>query len=145
MTDPGSTPASPAGSAGRPATAPPEVSGRDAVPVADTGTTRPPSLDVARVRAAFPALRSGVAHFDGPGGSQVPEPVARAVADTLVAGIANRGHVTAAERRAEGTVTAARGPGRPARRRPARRGVRAVDDAADVRPRANPGGAVASR
>ena len=29
-------------------------------------------LDIARVRAAFPALDHGVAHFDGPGGSQVP-------------------------------------------------------------------------
>ena len=29
--------------------------------------------DVAAVRSAFPSLRSGVAHFDGPGGSQVPQ------------------------------------------------------------------------
>src|SRR2546421_529436 len=34
------------------------------------------NYDVAAVRAAFPALRSGAAHFDGPGGTQVPEPVA---------------------------------------------------------------------
>jgi len=65
-------------------------------------------LDVARVRSSFPALREGVAHFDGPGGSQVPVQVARAVADTLCAGIANRGSVTAAERRAEEVVVAAR-------------------------------------
>lgn len=65
-------------------------------------------LDVARVRAAFPALRLGVAHFDGPGGSQVPEPVARAVADTLCAGLANRGAVTAAEKRADSVVVGAR-------------------------------------
>jgi cysteine desulfurase family protein (TIGR01976 family) len=65
-------------------------------------------LDVARVREAFPALAHGVAHFDGPGGSQVPTPVARAVADTLVAGIANRGSVTAAEQRAEREVVGAR-------------------------------------
>ena len=41
------------------------------------------SYDVAAVRAQFPALRAGTAHFDGPGGTQVPEPSARAVADTL--------------------------------------------------------------
>ncbi|MFC4031656.1 cysteine desulfurase-like protein [Streptomyces polygonati] len=65
-------------------------------------------LDIAQVRSAFPALAEGVAHFDGPGGSQVPLPVARAVADTLCGGISNRGAVTAAERRAESVVTGAR-------------------------------------
>lgn len=65
-------------------------------------------LDVARVRAAFPALAHGVAHFDGPGGSQVPDVVARAVADTLCAGIANRNTITDAERRAEEVVLGAR-------------------------------------
>ncbi|HLM06469.1 MAG TPA: cysteine desulfurase-like protein [Blastococcus sp.] len=66
------------------------------------------SYDVAAVRAQFPALRSGTAHFDGPGGTQVPEPVARAVAGTLTSSIANRGRVTAAERLADDTVLAAR-------------------------------------
>jgi cysteine desulfurase family protein (TIGR01976 family) len=66
------------------------------------------SFDVAAVRAAFPALSDGVAYFDGPGGSQVPRVVADAVADTLCSGISNRGTVTAAERRADGVVTAAR-------------------------------------
>jgi cysteine desulfurase family protein (TIGR01976 family) len=65
-------------------------------------------LDVLRVRAAFPALDHGVAHFDGPGGSQVPTPVAEAVARTLTAGVANRGTVTDAERRAESAVVHAR-------------------------------------
>ncbi|MBA2715944.1 MAG: cysteine desulfurase-like protein, partial [Propionibacteriales bacterium] len=65
-------------------------------------------LDVAAVRSAFPALKAGVAHFDGPGGSQVPAEVAQAVADTLCGGLANRGSVTAAERRAEDVVVAAR-------------------------------------
>ncbi|SCE21419.1 cysteine desulfurase family protein, VC1184 subfamily [Streptomyces sp. DvalAA-14] len=49
-----------------------------------------------------------MAHFDGPGGSQVPLRVGQAVADTLCSGIANRGAVTAAERRAEGVVAGAR-------------------------------------
>src|SRR3954467_15205632 len=66
------------------------------------------TYDVAAVRAQFPALRAGTAHFDGPGGTQVPEPVARAVAETLTAPIANRGRVTAAERTADDTVLAAR-------------------------------------
>ncbi|WP_109472222.1 cysteine desulfurase-like protein [Ornithinimicrobium cavernae] len=66
------------------------------------------TYDVAAVRAQFPALAEGAAHFDGPGGTQTPEPVARAVADTLLAAVANRGTVTAAERRAEEIVGAAR-------------------------------------
>ncbi|MEP6666246.1 MAG: cysteine desulfurase-like protein [Nocardioidaceae bacterium] len=65
-------------------------------------------LDVARVRSAFPALEHGVAHFDGPGGSQVPLQVAQAVADTMCSGISNRGTVTAAELRAEAVVSQAR-------------------------------------
>jgi cysteine desulfurase family protein (TIGR01976 family) len=64
--------------------------------------------DVRAVRARFPALRAGAAHFDGPGGSQVPDAVADAVAAALVAPLANRGSVTAAERTADGIVHAAR-------------------------------------
>jgi cysteine desulfurase family protein (TIGR01976 family) len=66
------------------------------------------SYDVEAVRASFPALREGAAHFDGPGGSQVPSSVADAVADTLRSAIANRDRVTAAERRADDIVTGAR-------------------------------------
>jgi cysteine desulfurase family protein (TIGR01976 family) len=66
------------------------------------------AYDVAAVRADFPALRAGAAHFDGPGGSQVPRQVAEAVAATLVAPIANRGQVTEAERNADAVVVAAR-------------------------------------
>lgn len=66
------------------------------------------SLDIAAVRAQFPALAAGAAHFDGPGGSQTPDVVARAVHDTLVAPIANRGTVTQAERTAEAVVVGAR-------------------------------------
>jgi cysteine desulfurase family protein (TIGR01976 family) len=66
------------------------------------------SYDVAAVRAHFPALSAGIAHFDGPGGSQTPDVVAQAVAATLTAPIANRGRVTAAERFADGVVGAAR-------------------------------------
>jgi cysteine desulfurase family protein (TIGR01976 family) len=66
------------------------------------------TFDVAAVRAQFPALRAGIAHFDGPGGTQVPEPVARAIAGMLTSPVANRGRVTAAERLADDTVLAAR-------------------------------------
>ncbi len=67
--------------------------------------------DVSAVRAHFPALAEGAAHFDGPGGSQVPDVVADAVASTLRSAVANRGSVTAAERRAEDIVLAARQAG----------------------------------
>jgi cysteine desulfurase family protein (TIGR01976 family) len=66
------------------------------------------TYDVAAVRAEFPALSEGAAHFDGPGGSQTPAAVADAVADTLRAAVANRGSVTRAEQRAEEIVVAAR-------------------------------------
>jgi cysteine desulfurase family protein (TIGR01976 family) len=65
-------------------------------------------LDVERVRSAFPALSLGVAHFDGPGGSQTPRQVADAVAEALCAGTANRGTVTEAERRADAITVGAR-------------------------------------
>jgi cysteine desulfurase family protein (TIGR01976 family) len=67
------------------------------------------SYDVAAVRAHFPALHEGAAHFDGPGGSQVPDVVADAVANTLRSAVSNRGYsATAAERRAEDIVVSAR-------------------------------------
>jgi cysteine desulfurase family protein (TIGR01976 family) len=64
--------------------------------------------DVAAVRAHFPALKEGAAHFDGPGGTQTPDTVAAAVSDAMTSAVANRGTVTAAERRAESIVAAAR-------------------------------------
>lgn len=66
------------------------------------------SYDVHAVRAQFPALAEGAAHFDGPGGSQTPQVVADAVSDALTSAIANRGVITAAERRAEKIVHDAR-------------------------------------
>jgi cysteine desulfurase family protein (TIGR01976 family) len=66
------------------------------------------AYDVDAVRAHFPSLGSGTAHFDGPGGSQTPDVVAQAVAAALTAPIANRGEVTAAERNADAIVVAAR-------------------------------------
>src|SRR5829696_8820192 len=66
------------------------------------------AYDVKAVRAHLPALDEGAAHFDGPGGSQVPDVVADAVAGTLRSAMANRGSVTRAERRADEIVTEAR-------------------------------------
>ncbi|MFI5611070.1 cysteine desulfurase-like protein [Amycolatopsis sp. NPDC051903] len=66
------------------------------------------AYDVNAIRKHFPALEEGAAHFDGPGGSQVPDVVGEAVAATLCSAIANRGTVTPAERRADGIVRDAR-------------------------------------
>ncbi len=66
------------------------------------------TLDLSLLRSQFPALDLGVAHLDGPGGSQVPVAVAQAVAATMTAGLANRGTVTAAELRVEQVVADAR-------------------------------------
>lgn len=66
------------------------------------------AYDVETVRSHFPSLRAGVAHFDGPGGSQTPTAVATAVATTLTSSISNRGTVTESERRADAVVTQAR-------------------------------------
>ncbi|UQU62731.1 cysteine desulfurase-like protein [Couchioplanes caeruleus] len=71
-------------------------------------TTAGAELDVARIRAHFPALAQGAAHFDGPGGSQTPDVVADAIRDTLLSPLANRGTTTAAERNAERAVTQCR-------------------------------------
>ncbi|MFR9676210.1 cysteine desulfurase-like protein [Streptomyces sp. TR06-5] len=62
------------------------------------------SFDVTAIRSDFPSLAQGVAYFDGPGGTQTPQQVARAVADTMCSGISNRGTVTLAEQRVERVV-----------------------------------------
>ena len=66
------------------------------------------TYDIAAIRSHFPALAAGTAHFDGPGGTQTPEPVIRAIADALAQPLANRGQVTLGERNAEALVTGAR-------------------------------------
>ncbi|MFC3687825.1 cysteine desulfurase-like protein [Aquipuribacter hungaricus] len=67
-----------------------------------------PVLDVAALRARFPQLVGGSAHFDGPGGTQTPDVVADAVRATLLAPLANRGTLTRAARNAEAVVQGAR-------------------------------------
>ncbi|MFF3493929.1 cysteine desulfurase-like protein [Streptomyces sp. NPDC002795] len=66
------------------------------------------ALDIAAVRAQIPALKSGTARFDAPGGTQTPGPVIDAVAAALTGPLANRGQMTEGERRADGIVVEAR-------------------------------------
>src|SRR5690606_20331262 len=66
------------------------------------------SYDVAAVRADFPQLAGGSAHFDGPGGTQTPRQVAEAIASALLAPLSNRGTTTRGEANAEERVQGAR-------------------------------------
>ncbi|MFB7334596.1 cysteine desulfurase-like protein [Streptomyces adustus] len=66
------------------------------------------AFDVAALRARIPALKSGSARFDAPGGTQTPQPVIDAMVETLTAPLANRGQTTEGERNAEAVVGAAR-------------------------------------
>jgi cysteine desulfurase family protein (TIGR01976 family) len=80
----------------------------DSVSTTATGT----AYDVGRVRAHFPQLGEGeglgAAHFDGPGGTQTPDVVARAIHDTLLGPLANADSVTPAEQNADRAVAAGR-------------------------------------
>jgi cysteine desulfurase family protein (TIGR01976 family) len=60
------------------------------------------------VRPEFPALAEGLAHFDGPGGTQVPAVVADAVAAAYRSAVSNRHGGFTSSDRADGIVTAAR-------------------------------------
>ncbi len=60
------------------------------------------------IRAEFPALLEGAAHFDAPGGSLIPAVVAEAVRDTLESAVCQRGSITMAERRTDDIVLSAR-------------------------------------
>ena len=66
------------------------------------------TLDIAALRASFPSLTSGIAHFDGPGGTQTPTVVGAAIADTLTGPLSNRGDSIASERNAEHAISAFR-------------------------------------
>lgn len=66
------------------------------------------SLDISALRAQFPSLASGIAHFDGPGGTQTPAVVGEAIARTLTGPLSNRGTSVASERNADDAVTAFR-------------------------------------
>lgn len=62
------------------------------------------TLDVVALRAQFPSLAFGIAHFDGPGGTQTPSIVGEAVARTLTGPLSNRGTLTVSEQNAEDAI-----------------------------------------
>ncbi len=64
--------------------------------------------DVTAARADFPALVEGIAHFDGPGGTQIPTAVADAVSTTMRSAVSNRHGDFRSSHRADGIVDAAR-------------------------------------
>ena len=66
------------------------------------------TLDVDGLRAEFPSLESGLAHFDGPGGTQTPAVVGATMAATLTAPLSNRGRSVSSERNSEDAVHAFR-------------------------------------
>ena len=62
------------------------------------------ALDLTALRAGFPSLTTGLAFFDGPGGTQTPTPVADAIAETLTQPLSNRGPRGESELNAEHAV-----------------------------------------
>ena len=78
------------------------------MPSTPVTTETSPAFDVEALRAQFPALEGGAAHFDGPGGSQTPQAVADAIARQLTRPMSTRGEVTQAERNSDEAVLAAR-------------------------------------
>ena len=61
-------------------------------------------FDVSSFRARFPSLTSGIAHFDGPGGTQTPVAVGEAIARTLTGPLSQRGSGLVSQRNAEDAV-----------------------------------------
>lgn len=66
------------------------------------------NYDIDAVRAWFPALRAGGAHFEGPAGTQTPQPVIDAIGAALSGPLSNRGTATPGERNADRIVVGAR-------------------------------------
>ena len=62
------------------------------------------SYQVERIRKDFPSLNTGLAYFDGPGGSQVPKVVGDAIAKAITQPSSNRGTTTESEQNAEDCV-----------------------------------------
>ncbi len=66
------------------------------------------AFDVAALRAEFPALESGIAFFDGPGGTQTPRAVGDAIYRTITGPLSNRGSMVVSQRNADDAVLAFR-------------------------------------
>ena len=66
------------------------------------------TLDVAAARRRFSALRTDLAFFDGPGGTQVPDSVIDAISSYLRESNANLGGPYGTSRRTEALVARAR-------------------------------------
>ncbi|MGW4108930.1 cysteine desulfurase-like protein, partial [Streptomyces sp. NPDC004976] len=66
------------------------------------------TYDITALRAQVPALAAGTAHFDGPGGTQTPQPVIEAIGAALSRPLSNRGALLPGERNADSVVTEAR-------------------------------------
>ena len=62
------------------------------------------TYDVNKIRSHFPSLNTGLAFFDGPGGSQVPDVVGAAIADAITKPISNRHVITESEKNAQEIV-----------------------------------------
>lgn len=62
------------------------------------------TLDIAAFRAHFPALLTGTAYFDGPGGTQAPTVVGAAIAEAITGPLSNRGFGVVSESNAESTI-----------------------------------------
>ncbi|MEU6076541.1 cysteine desulfurase-like protein [Micromonospora sp. NPDC047074] len=65
-------------------------------------------FDIARTRAAYPALAEGFVHLDGAGGTQTAAPVIDAVTDAMRAAVGNRSAAFTPGRRSLEMVAAAR-------------------------------------
>ena len=63
------------------------------------------TFDADAFRAHFPSLDSGIAHFDGPGGTQTPQVVGDAIARTLIGPLSNRFDGALSEQNADDAVT----------------------------------------
>ena len=66
------------------------------------------SFDNDAFRAGFPSLESGIAHFDGPGGTQTPRVVGEAMARTVTGPLSNRFEGALSEQNAEDAVASFR-------------------------------------
>jgi cysteine desulfurase family protein (TIGR01976 family) len=66
------------------------------------------TLDLAAIRAAYPALRDGYAYLDGAAGTQVPQPVIEAIVSAYHGGLGNEGGAFAASARSDAIVAGAR-------------------------------------